>query len=540
VKKTLLILLFLLSHFCNFGQTILIKNPAIPNPRPQLSQTEILDGKLRDFNHLKTDNNTYQRPTGVAQRLIASSEEVTSAGPGPLALIDSERYTYSGTRGCLPTSQTGNITSIALFDTSFHVLPDFNGYPQGGRPYTSYLYNSNNTVAQYNAYDSTKTLVVELWRNYFANDSLSGVKSIITTNNYDVIQMRETLYNTDGKVTRDSNMVAFVSVGGSPNDSACYLKKVFFDNLGRIDHTDSTYSENATASTWQMGNRLIIENIYNSNSAVFPDRDTIINIEYDLNTGVADTLSVVIDDYQYDATNKITVKIMSQLMPASMPQPGLMLISKEIYSYNNAGQISTWLSQAPSNNTWVDNLKETYEYQHNINTLYTYSFNSGGAWIETNRSVSTLDENYIIDSIKTYQDNTYGHLTTISVNSFRNVTKESNFVIQNNSVLFFGNYNYYYDEYDDPTSLKATQIDNLNLKLFPVPATNMLHYSLEDAGAKDLAINIIDLSGKLLYKKSTQKVTGTIDISNLKTGLYLFEITNIESAATQRIKFTKE
>ena len=526
-------MILLLCHCLSFAQIHTVRNPSVPQPRPSLSKEEILAGKLLDFNHIEKNYGNAARPIGISQRMVASSEYVRL--DWSYTLVDSQRYFYSGNRGSHPARATGGAATISLFDSSARVVPMVPTLANTAYFYKSYLYNDKDLPVKYNGYDSTATLAVEQWHTYFPNDSVA-----LTTLKYHgfgplTTYVGETFYDQNGRIVRDSLMWLTIHPNGD-SDSMYNVKKVFFDALGRIDYIDSSYrhvsyygANNLATST--------TKNNYSSAASLFPDSDSTIRLFHNFTTNTSDTTLIQLNDYHYNGLNQLTEATHSRylLWPVS---PASEIYEKEFFTYNSDGQIATWFNQIPVDNTWFNYSREEYQYEHNINTRYVLFSNQNG-WLESLKTISTLDENYIIDSVNTYfADQRY--LYTYSINNFKNLTSVKYFSGGTNGSLGLYNYrNYYYTEYDDPTAATNIERPQINLELFPNPANDILNYRVGSVGNNNFIVSIFNVAGNLLYRNNFKSNLGKINLSAFKAGVYIFEIANLDDGSSKKVKFVK-
>jgi hypothetical protein len=76
--------------------------------------------------------------------------------------------------------------------------------------------------------------------------------------------------------------------------------------------------------------------------------------------------------------------------------------------------------------------------------------------------------------------------------------------------------------------------DNQSFSVFPNPATDYITVQTEHDGM----IAFYNLFGMLVYKTNTYKNTSTIDVRNLKSGVYIIKFVNEHGAITS--KFVKQ
>lgn len=78
----------------------------------------------------------------------------------------------------------------------------------------------------------------------------------------------------------------------------------------------------------------------------------------------------------------------------------------------------------------------------------------------------------------------------------------------------------------------------VNFNLYPNPASDHLNMELCDQNIKHGRVEIVDLTGKILYNYHVDDLNKTINISNLSTGIYLLHLHTPSGDKTQRfIKF---
>ncbi len=103
------------------------------------------------------------------------------------------------------------------------------------------------------------------------------------------------------------------------------------------------------------------------------------------------------------------------------------------------------------------------------------------------------------------------------------------------------------DEYDNPnintqyvyvegdSQLAITEFDKLGLSIYPIPATNVLNFSLPNL--ENTKVQVIDVNGKTVISSQISN-QNTLDVSNLQTGTY-FVAMNIEGKKVSK-KFVKQ
>jgi hypothetical protein len=78
-----------------------------------------------------------------------------------------------------------------------------------------------------------------------------------------------------------------------------------------------------------------------------------------------------------------------------------------------------------------------------------------------------------------------------------------------------------------------TDYTQATVRLYPNPTKGMITIDLLNAGEKDLALT--DISGRLVIQAVTSERTHTIDLGNVKPGIYFLKVTEPGSVSTIRI-----
>jgi len=98
---------------------------------------------------------------------------------------------------------------------------------------------------------------------------------------------------------------------------------------------------------------------------------------------------------------------------------------------------------------------------------------------------------------------------------------------------------YYIDEVviygPDAFATGIEENEEISFDMYPSPVNNILNLSVEDP--HDLYINVYDLTGKVVMENVSMLVnsaTTSLDVSELKSGVYLLEMTNNKQRFTKR------
>lgn len=87
------------------------------------------------------------------------------------------------------------------------------------------------------------------------------------------------------------------------------------------------------------------------------------------------------------------------------------------------------------------------------------------------------------------------------------------------------------------TSISNQTIDNIGLKVYPIPAKNSLNVLFENNNHSSFDIELYDLNGKLLSSQSTNLNQVMIDRKDLLNGLYLIKVKSILGESFKKIIF---
>ncbi len=96
--------------------------------------------------------------------------------------------------------------------------------------------------------------------------------------------------------------------------------------------------------------------------------------------------------------------------------------------------------------------------------------------------------------------------------------------------------------YDGTSSLSETEFKNLNISIFPNPATDLIAIQVAGLVEENLKIELVDLSGKIV---STSKISkgSTIayfDVQAVYDGIYFVKISNGGLSISEKVVITKE
>ena len=200
-----------------------------------------------------------------------------------------------------------------------------------------------------------------------------------------------------------------------------------------------------------------------------------------------------------------------QSSPNANPQDVFNRFANYLNQVHNLYGLPIWITEFNANryrNEWVHRqfLELALPYLDNLNYVERYSY------FPPNNGVANLfDEN--------------GNLTLIGniYNDFESEKSISNdYLIQNNNLDYTQYENdYEYECYSDDVFLsEGNLIDNIGIKIYPNPSSNILHISSE---VDVVELKILDLNGKIILNPLP---SNKVDISSLKNGIYLLKVNN--------------
>lgn len=96
--------------------------------------------------------------------------------------------------------------------------------------------------------------------------------------------------------------------------------------------------------------------------------------------------------------------------------------------------------------------------------------------------------------------------------------------------------------YDGTSSLSEAEFQNLNISIFPNPATDLIAIQVAGLVDEDLDIELVDLSGKVVSVSKINKgsTIAYFDIQTVYGGIYLVKISNGELSVSEKVVIMKE
>ncbi len=207
--------------------------------------------------------------------------------------------------------------------------------------------------------------------------------------------------------------------------------------------------------------------------------------------------------------------------------------SLQLYNYNINLELSEYIFQTwdTTSNSWINYSKRTYTYNERgnlISELWCNWNNIDTSWNNFRIYHNEYDEyNYLIETISDIwlvNENRWIHgKRDIILND--NQGNIENILIQewyeNDSIWFDVNK---HDYYNSIHHTPATVIDNEDrtLEIHPNPAKNTVYINCKSDN--EYSIELINISGQIMYKGVLNSNNKSIDLSNFNCGLYFLSL----------------
>lgn len=246
---------------------------------------------------------------------------------------------------------------------------------------------------------------------------------------------------------------------------------------------------------------------------------------------------------------------------------------KRNYTYNTAGNITSFKSYQFQNNNWVQTYEAIYSYDGSDRLIVShasYTINStlnqskdSFAYIGTNTKPyyevdMTWDNGlsqWIPGNAYTYQYTTTGLIDTYYIHQYTTqwdtverdvMIHDANGLLQRvNGYLYNGNGNFattpydqttmYYQDYD-PLTIQQHASKAL-LSLYPNPTYNTLSIQTTLQSGN---ITITNMNGQTVHSEPLSRQHQTINTQNLPTGNYILTVSNKEETQTSHQQFVKQ
>lgn len=375
----------------------------------------------------------------------------------------------------------------------------------------------------------------------------------------------ESQYNSSGKFVDSADYTYSFGRGGHPDVPILYDQKTMYKASGS-SHINNyryiyTYDYKSAATTyeyktWDAGSNAWIDNNRLNFNTGSPRTDT--NWRWDIanQKWYANVLNII----QTNATGKVTLQTnltwsvanqkfdstaqykrsydaagnMTEEIILTYNGSHLDNHTKHVWTYNSANDRTSFTSYKwdATNKVWTEDTKNVYLFSGKITQSFSFKWNTGTAlWDSTARRSYTYDGNgnntkllvqtystanatWSNSTEHTYTYNTFGQKTLYIYRTWNT---------SNNTWSLLASYYYYYETYD-PAGVSDMDYTTTEMKVWPVPASGLLHVAPVWQQAEGYTGMITDITGRTVAQwaspASTASAVQQVDISALTTGMY--------------------
>jgi hypothetical protein len=245
-------------------------------------------------------------------------------------------------------------------------------------------------------------------------------------------------------------------------------------------------------------------------SAFLYSYDSIGRVDSTTILSAADSLiwvAVGMETYTYDSLSRLTA--LYQLIPDSN---GWQNHQRRLYIYNSSSDMVVMLNQVLEPSGWTNWIRQLHSYDaYHHDTLDITQDTSAGQWINSSRYQAAYDS--------------YG-LITWSATTAWDTAGGGSWVPNLEGDMYF----YYYQLYTPDTTITtgiATVEAQADLRIYPVPATDMLSLDVRWQEAQAATATIYDATGRKYNEwplPNTLSYHGYVPLSMVAPGTYILEI----------------
>ena len=226
------------------------------------------------------------------------------------------------------------------------------------------------------------------------------------------------------------------------------------------------------------------------------------------------------------ANNKFYSPLVGSVISTQLGDGNTSTDLNNCHTYNNGGNYTLesnknfigWNTSCPSSSNWSLNVMETptanFNWTHNGNGLVTFTDSSNFGidfnWDFGDFSGTSTDQ----DPYYQYSDLSDTNTVTLAVSNMcgtDSITKDISFIATNYNENFL----------------------NSDIKVFPVPVKDILNINYK--GNTTLTLEIIDITGKTVFRKNSLNPNNTINTNNLAKGLYYLNFKTNQNTITRKI-----
>ena len=253
------------------------------------------------------------------------------------------------------------------------------------------------------------------------------------------------------------------------------------------------------------------------------------------------------------------------------------VVSRSFYAYDVSGNLTDFSSFSFRNGTWELTMRNTFTYDvqnrlltearegdygsgfmkyskdsfaysgNNIEPNFHGTFfwdNNNALWLPYERFVYTFGSNGFHDAYTIYSYNNSGNWDTVEHDLY--IYDANNLLIGSNGYRYIGNGQFSSTPYDQntlyfedyfPASVLNTAENNIDVQLFPNPASDMLFVKADENVA---SVKILSMNGAVMMQKDCSDKQASLDISYLAPGSYLVVLTAADGSMLAHDKFVKQ
>lgn len=251
----------------------------------------------------------------------------------------------------------------------------------------------------------------------------------------------------------------------------------------------------------------------------------------------SDWIPAYVEEYTYTAAGKVSTYTAKVYESTS----GMwILVMKTNYTYDGSGNLTQDLMQVIGSSLVLENYsRSTYTYdaaKNQIGQVTEMWDDVSSAWMnyfkQTNRFDASANK---VESIEmNWNDGTGLYDTSMhtlyTYNTSKQMTSEATETWNSTAhswKLEMGDAktNYYYADFD-ATNVKLED-KFASVKVFPVPASDVLNLNISPSQQQDFTIGLVDMQGRVLYARDIQSAAtfnGQIPVANIPSGSYILTI----------------
>jgi hypothetical protein len=247
------------------------------------------------------------------------------------------------------------------------------------------------------------------------------------------------------------------------------------------------------------------------------------------------------DTYSYDSLNRRTVLNENY---TSGTTNGLI---NEYYTYDINNNLINRVNQTTSSVSGTSYYRDSFTYlgimlmEHihqlefinyccYINSTYeVYAYDGNNNLISELREVAPPPGSGVSSGVLA---NTSQTLYTYDANNLRISAVGQEWISTNSTWLNADSTHWYYP--NSSTGIKDQSANNISISLYPNPASDKVSISIANATG-ETNLRITDISGKVVMSRSIRSSDSTIDVRDLKYGVYLFQFQNYQGTITKKV-----